>query len=346
MVSESVVTVATAAERDPWERYVGSYVRATHYHQFGWGELIRQVFGHQVPYFIARNAGVVTGVLPTVRLKSRLFGDYLVSMPYFNYGGVLANDNVTAGRLLDAAADYAAAAGLDHFEVRHTDPMRPTWPARADKVCMHLPLPDDEETLFKNLGSKLRAQIRRPEKEGACARDGGAELLDDFYTVFSRNMRDLGTPVYGRRFFSAMLAAWPQDTRIMVVHLGEVPVAAAFLIGYRERLEIPWASSLREYNRYGVNMMLYAEVLKYAIRNGYQVFDFGRSTVDAGTYKFKKQWGAQPQPLHWEYWLPDGAALPELRPDSPKFRLAVSAWQRLPVRLANWIGPSIVKNLP
>lgn len=345
-MSDPVVTVATAADRDLWDDYVQSHPQASHYHRFGWGDLIGRVFGHEGRYFVARRGADVVGVLPTVRLKSRLFGDYLVSMPYFNYGGVLADDDRAAQRLLDAAADYAEHYRLDHFETRHTVARRPQWPARTDKVCMQLSLPDDEQVLFRNLGSKLRSQIKRPVREGAQARDGGAELLDDFYAVFSRNMRDLGTPVYGQGFFAAMLSAWSHDVRIVVVHIGKVPVAAAFLIGHRERLEIPWASSLREYNRLGVNMLLYAEVLKYAIRQRYRVFDFGRSTIDAGTYKFKKQWGAEPLPLHWEYWLPGNAALPELRPDAPKFRLAVAAWQRLPLSIANRIGPAIVKNLP
>ncbi len=341
------VSEVVAPDHEPWDAYVQGHPHASHYHRFGWHALVGRVFGHARHYFMARNEeGAVAGVLPAVRLKSRLFGDYLVSMPYFNYGGVLADDPDVAKRLLDAAAAFAADAGLDHFEARHTAPQRSDWPHRDDKVCMHLSLPADEDALFKGLGSKVRSQIKRPVREGAEARDGGAELLDDFYAVFSRNMRDLGTPVYARRFFAQMLSAWPQDTRIVVVHIGTTPVAAAFLIGWRGRLEIPWASSLREYNRASVNMLLYAEVLRYAIRGGYEVFDFGRSTVDAGTYRFKKQWGARPVPLCWEYWLAPGNAVPELRPDSPRFRLAVAAWKKLPLMVANWLGPGIVKNLP
>lgn len=138
----------------------------------------------------------------------------------------------------------------------------------------------------------------------------------------------------------------PDSCFIVVVRHKGVPVSAAFLLGYRHCLEIPWASSLREANSIGVNMLLYWEVLKYAIESGYQQFDFGRSSVDGGTYRFKKQWGAKPRQLFWHYWLPDGGRMPQLTPNNPKYQLAIKAWQNLPLWAANWLGPKLIKNLP
>jgi FemAB-related protein (PEP-CTERM system-associated) len=175
---------------------------------------------------------------------------------------------------------------------------------------------------------------------------GHLELLPDFYRVFARNMRDLGTPVYASGFFRAILAGLGDAAELVVVYVGAEPAAAGFLVHHRDRTEIPWASSLREWNRIGVNMQLYWSVLKSAIGRGSRQFDFGRSTVDAGTYRFKAQWGAKPRPLYWHYWLQDGRPLPGLNPANPKYALAIRAWQRLPLWLANVVGPPIVRRLP
>jgi FemAB-related protein (PEP-CTERM system-associated) len=159
-------------------------------------------------------------------------------------------------------------------------------------------------------------------------------------------MRDLGTPVFPKKLFAQMCKSFPDKTRIFIVRINGKPCAAGITYGFRDRLEIPSASALREYNRSSVNMLLYWTVLKYAVREGYRVFDFGRSTVNAGTYRFKKQWGAEPEQLHWHYCLHPGAALPSLNPQNAKYQLATKVWQRLPLRIANLLGPRIVRNLP
>jgi len=207
-------------------------------------------------------------------------------------------------------------------------------------------LPQTEDELWGGFSSKLRAQIRRPQKEGATCDEGGVEFADDFYEVFSRNMRDLGTPVYPKVFFTEICNRFSERVRFFVVRMQGRPVAAAYTIGHRDTLEIPSASSLREFNRYSPNMLLYWSVLRYAIRQGFRTFDFGRTSIDSGPYRFKKQWGAEPQSLAWHYILQQGGELPRINPDNPKYRLAVSIWRRLPVSIANLIGPRVVKHLP
>jgi FemAB-related protein (PEP-CTERM system-associated) len=159
-------------------------------------------------------------------------------------------------------------------------------------------------------------------------------------------MRDLGTPVYPRRFFAEILAAFPAQAKVFVIDIADKPVAAGFVLTHRSTAEIPWASSLREANRTGANMLLYWAVLRDAVAAGLTRFDFGRSTRDSGTYRFKEQWGARPQQLRWHYWLPVGEALPHLNPANPKYRTAIALWRKLPVPVANWLGPHIVKYLP
>jgi FemAB-related protein (PEP-CTERM system-associated) len=329
-----------------WSDYAAAHPQASLYHDYRWREVIRRSFGHESLYLMARSGdGAVRGVLPLIRLRSRLFGDFAVSVPYFNYGGPLADTPDIARKLLNTAAEWAHANAVGHLEIRATSPLN-EWPARTDKASMIRPLPASVAELDRELGAKVRAQINRARQTEAQARIGNIELLDDFYRVFAINMRDLGTPVYSKNFFRIILETFAGQAHLVVVYLNGRAVSAAFLLGHGEMMEIPWASTLRSVNALNMNMLLYHEVLSFCIAQGYAFFDFGRSTKDAGTYRFKKQWGAEPVQHHWHYWLPGGGELPALKPDSPKFRLAIAVWQRLPVALTRLIGPPIVKFLP
>lgn len=332
---------------DRIKHYVENSHAASVYHLPAWGELIKRIFGHDSYYFYAENAtGNICGVLPIIRLKSHLFGDYMVSMPYFNYGGAIANDSEIESALMNEAVTLAKQLGTEHIEFRDHIKREGDWKHRTDKVNMLLELPEDIESLNKKLGSKIRAQIRRPLREGAEIVKGGIELLDDFYNVFSYNMRDLGTPVYSKQFFLEMLKTFPDNTSIVIIRIKEKAAAAGFLIGFHDRMEIPWASTIKQYNRYSVNMLLYWEVLNLAIEMNYKIFDFGRSSKDSGTYRFKKQWGATPLQLYWHYWLKSKTDIPQINPSNPKYRIFIKTWQHLPLFLANRIGPALIKNIP
>jgi serine/alanine adding enzyme len=339
------------AARRLWDGYVDSRPDATGYHRLLWRDVIRAAFGHATRYLVCRTGDAVTGVLPLCHIRSRLFGSYLVSLPYFNYGGILASDPASERALLQAAVAAARELGAGHLELRMTRPLAPGAAGgeglreSSHKVAMVLDLPPDPEALWSGFKAKLRSQVRRAEREGLTTAFGGAELLDGFYDVFARNMRDLGTPVYARGLFAEVLARCP-ESRVCLVSLGRRPVAAGFLVGYRDRLEIPWASSLRRYNPMGTNMLLYWKVLEHAAGEKYRAFDFGRSSPDSGTYRFKAQWGARPVPFHWHYWLREGGEMPGLSPANPKYRLAIALWRRLPLAVTRMVGPRIVRGLP
>jgi len=330
-----------------WDQFVENHPAATPYHTMNIRRSIEQTYGHITHYCWAlAEDDEVLGILPLVQLKSRLFGNFIVSMPYFNYGGLLANSEQAANRLIAAANEWRETAGASHIELRHLDDTGLGLQQRNDKVTFWLPLPADPGSLWQSFRPKLRAQIRRAEREQPEFMTGGAELLDDFYDVFASNMRDLGTPVYGKAFFRNLLEHLGDSARLVVVTLNGRPAGCAFLIGHAGQMEIPWASTLRKCNATGINMFMYWKVLEYSIANRYRVFDFGRCSKDAGTYRFKQQWGAQPIPMHWDYCLPGGGRLPALNPNNPKFRLLIAVWQRLPVWLTRLIGPPVVKNLP
>ena len=329
------------------KNFVENCDRSSVYHMPEWCGLIDRVFNNESYYFYAEShTKEIIGVLPVVRLKSHLFGDYFISMPYFNYGGAIAKNDEIENDLISVATGLAKGIGVTHIEFRDQKIRDNQLPVRTDKVCMILELPSDTDSLEKNIGSKKRSQIKRPIREGAEKIIGGQDLIDEFYDVFSTNMRDLGTPVYGKNFFIEILQTFPDITRIVLIRLKGKAAASGFLIGHHDKLEIPWASTKRQYNQYSVNMLLYWEVLKYVIENKYKKFDFGRSTINSGTYRFKKQWGAKPLQLYWYYWLRDGLSMPNLTTSNPKYQLAIKAWQHLPLFIANYVGPKIVKNLP
>lgn len=305
----------------------------------------------------------VRGVLPVVHLKHPIFGNSLVSIPYFDMGGVLADDEHVEKALLTEVARLAGEVKAESVELRHLRPLaclhaasgtgrdggfsRDGWVAhtRAHKVRMVLDLPDTPGTLFKSFPSKLRSQIRRPLKEGLTATIGGEELLDDFYEVFAVNMRDLGSPVHSRRLIANVLDEFPGKSAIILVYRENEPVAGSFVIGFGDTLENPWASALRRYGRLSPNMLLYWTMLEFACNQGYRKFDFGRSTTGEGTYKFKEQWGAVPTPFHWHTLYRDGERSPEIESEQPRFPKAVQFWQRLPVWVTRIIGPPIRKHI-
>jgi len=337
-----------ATDWQAWDEYVTRHPSARLYHLSRWRDVIQQSMGHRYHALAAMEDGRIAGVLPLVHLNSWMFGSFLVSLPYFNYGGILADSPDVARLLYAQAGDLADQLGARHVELRQAEPLVEDAPTKTHKVAMHLALPDDPDVLWESLKPKVRNQIRKPQKAGLVARHGHLDLLDDFYTVFARNMRDLGTPVYAKAFFRTILEAFPQRSHVVTVYLADEQtcVAAGFLLGDRRMLEIPWASSLRSHNSLSPNNLLYWEVLRYGCEQGYGVFDFGRSSKDSGTYRFKKQWGAEPVPLHWQYWLPVGGELPELNPQNARYQRRIALWRRMPVWLTRLVGPHIVRNLP
>ncbi len=337
---------ATAADREAWQAYVAKHPGGHFNHRWDAGECSARFFKHRFrPWLAEDEQGQLLGVLPLVHLNSPLFGNFVSSMPWFNYGGPLAESETIAEQLIAAAAPSLLSDGASHVELRETTE-RQRWPSRQDKVSMLLPLSGDADELWQSFPSKLRSQIRRAQREEHSIRQGGIELLDDWYRVFAHNMRDLGTPVYSKHWFAELLRTFPEQASLHAVYLAQKPVAVGFLIEDKSVMQIPWASTLKQYNHLSVNMLLYWHVLQYSIERQCHWFDFGRSTRDAGTYRFKKQWGAEELPHFWHYVLPEGEALPAINPDNPKYRLMIAVWQRLPVWLTRLIGPPVIRGIP
>lgn len=241
-----------------WQAFVSAHPQATFYHQYSLLSLLQRQFGHQAYRFVAYYDGELVGVLPILRQSSRLFGDFCSSVPFFNYGGALETAVGVKQALMSFASQQLIAEGASYCEFRD-DNEQQGWQCKTDKVIMKLALPNSVEALDKQIGTKLRAQIKRPLRENPEVKIGSLELLDDYYRVFAENMRDLGTPVYQKSFFEDLLKTY-ESAVLIVVYLQGKPVSTGFLIGHQDELEIPWASTLRSANKYSMNMLLYWRV--------------------------------------------------------------------------------------
>ncbi len=312
-----------------------------------WTAVLARGLGHRPFCLEARDGDRTVALLPLAFVRSLLFGRFLVSLPYLNSGGVLGDDPVAAGALVDQAVALAARLDTRYLELRHENPLEhPSLTERmTSKVHMRLPLPDRPGVLWDGFDARVRNQVRKGQKNNLQVSWGGLEALDDFYDVFSRNMRDLGTPVYGRRLFASILGQYPGDAEFCVVKTGGRAIAAALLLHGQGVTEVPSASSLREFNSTNANMLQYWHLLERAVQRGQAVFDFGRSGADSNTYRFKKQWGAEPVSATWQYHVRKGS-IGAARPDNPKYQRMIRTWQKLPLAITRVLGPWIVKGIP
>ena len=335
------------ARLSTWEAYFANRPTSTIGNHPGWLSVLQRGLKH-VPYCLeaTRDDGIV-GLLPLAYVRSALFGRFLVSLPYLNSSGVMADDDRAATSLIDAAVGLADALDVRYLELRHE--IRHEHPALGhamqSKVHMRLSLPTTTDELWRRFKPKVRNQIRKGEKHNFCVQWGGGELLDDFYEVFCRNMRDLGTPVFGRSLFEATLDQFPNDAELCVERLDKQPVAAALLIHGGSMTEVPSASSLRTFNPTNANMLMYWHLLQRACERGQREFDFGRSTIDSNTFRFKKQWGATPIPAIWQYYLRRGD-IGDLRRETGAYQRAINLWKHLPITVTRFIGPKIVRGIP
>lgn len=327
-----------------WDAYVVAHPHALSPHLWGMSEILGPGLLHSAYRLGAIQHGALVGVLPLIHLRRPLLGNLLVSLPFVNDGGILADSTLAQEKLLAEAIALARRLDVTRLELRHRTLEQASLPYASARVGMVLTLPEHVEDLRRSWGSKLRNQVKKAQREGVEITRTGLQGLDAFYKVFATHMRELGSPVWPRYLFWRILRAFPDRARLYLAHHQGQTVGGSLVFRFQQGLEIPWASALKSSHAVCANVGMYAQILEDAVKEGYQTFDFGRSPKEGGTHRFKAQWGAKEIPLYWHTWSPRPMQTDETLNTHRTW--LVEHWRRLPLGLTKVLGPPLRRLLP
>jgi FemAB-related protein (PEP-CTERM system-associated) len=343
-LDEIKIRAASESDAVDWDAYVVAHPLGTFFHRYGWKRLIESTYRYPGHYLLAERRGALCGVFPLGEVKHLLFGHSLVSVPFCVYGGVLADDDQVREALEAEATRLAADLGVDYLEARNQQPMRDDW-LRKDQlyVTFRRAISADHDANMNAIPRKQRAMVRKGIKAGLVGElDDG---IDNLYQAYSESVRNLGTPVFPKAHFRAIRAEFGDDVDVVTVrHEGQV-VASVMNYYFRDQVLPFYGGGISAARGLAANDFMYWEVMRRAVERGCRVFDFGRSKVDTGSYRFKKHWGFEPTPLSYEYFLVRASEMPDLNPNNPKYRLFINTWKRLPVGISRAIGPWLARGL-
>ena len=327
-----------------WDRFAADHPEGSFFHRSAWGGIFRDVFRLKTHYLVAERDGAVTGILPLVRQNSILLGRGLISSPFCVEGGPLAADAASAQALDDAAKSLMAESGASYVEYRSRKASRPGWQNKSGLYAtFHRPISTDIEADLTRIPRKQRAVVRK-----ALAGALTVEIDRDperFYPIYAASVHNLGTPVFGKNYFRSLCQRFGEACDIVVVLDQGEPVSAVLNFYHRDTVLPYYGGGLAAARKSGANDLMYWAVMRHAAAKGCTVFDFGRSKAGSGAFAFKKNWGFEPDWLDYEYWLADGQSLPDNNSASPKYRFFVESWKKLPLPLANRIGPLLIRHL-
>lgn len=331
------------AEHAAWDRFVLSAPDATFFHRAGWRRIVEREGGHRAHYLYASRGGEIVGVLPLAEMKSRLFGHSLISTPFCVYGGAVAADAGARRALEDHARKLADELRVDYLELRNLTASAGEWAGKELYVTFRKRIAPDDEANMKAVPRKQRAMIRKGIEAGLSSTIG--RDVDPFYDMYSTSVRNLGTPVLGRRFFAALLDEFGADADILTVVSGGKPVSSVLSFHFRDEILPYYGGGTADARDLKANDFMYWELMRYAVQRGATLYDFGRSKLGTGSFSFKKNWGFEPQKLEYQYHLVRAPKVPDLSPLNPKYRAMIATWKRLPVPLTRVIGPLVARYL-
>ena len=327
-----------------WDAFVLGCPEATFFHRPAWQSIMRDVFRHPTYFLYAERAGEIVGVLPLAHVRSVLFGNALVSLPFAVYAGIAASDAGAVDVLEGEALELARRLGVDHLEYRNMVPRHPDWPAQDLYVTFRKEILPEEEANMLAIPRKQRAMVRKGIKNGLRSeidRDVGR-----FFALYADNVHRHGTPALPKRYFQALQEHFSDDCEILTVVGPDGQLLSSVLsFFFRDEILPYYAGDAVAARDLAANDFKYWELMRRACLRGIRVFDYGRSKQGTGPYAFKKNWGFEPQPLHYEYRLFKRDSIPQNNPNNAKFRIFIEAWRRMPIGLANWLGPHVVRNL-
>ncbi len=332
-----------AGDAARWDAFVESQPDGTFFHLSGWKRIIEDVLRHPVTYLYCERDNEIVAVLPLAQVRSVLFGNALISVPFLVYGGIVSDDSVAREMLIDAACSKAQSLKVDYLELRNREPSGNDWPAKTSYVSFSKALDPDPDANLKAIPRKQRAMIRKGIKAGLVAeRDSDASRL---YAALLPCKRNLGTPFFNRRYLDAIVAEFGDRAEITTVVRNDEIICSVMSFRFRNEI-LPYYGGGGDAARvHKGNDFMYWAVMERACQEGVEVFDYGRSMVDTGPYRFKKHWGFEPTPLHYEYFLVGADAMPNLNPSNPKYQMLISTWKRLPLSVAGFIGPRVARLL-
>jgi FemAB-related protein (PEP-CTERM system-associated) len=339
----ALVRPATEADRTAWNGFVFAEPQATFFHRFEWCDVLGRAFGHRSHYLLAERAGRIVGVLPLAEVKSALFGHSLISTPFCVYGGIVATDAAAFSALEQAACELARRLGVDYLEMRNRARRHEGWPGKDLYVTFRKPIDEDSEKNMLAIPRKQRAVVRKGIKEGCAAElDPGVER---HYAMYSESLRNLGTPVFSRRYLEVLREVFGADCDVLTVTHQGTPIASCLNFYFRDEVLPYYGGGTLAARAVGGNDFMYWEIMERARQRGCRLFDYGRSKLGTGAYDFKKFWGFEPEPLHYEYFLVRAAAMPNLSPTNPKYDRMIQLWRRMPLWLTQWLGPPLARHL-
>lgn len=327
-----------------WDAYATADPHGTFFHRTAWRRVIEEAFGHRTHYLVAEQDGAITGLLPLVHIRSLLFGSKLVSVPFCVYGGPLASDADTRRALYEHSLELMRRVGANIVEFRMREPPFEDLETRSDLYAtFRKRISFDEETNLKAIPRKQRAVIRKGIQLGLSVRVD--QDTEGFHRIYAESVRNLGTPVFSRRYLRLLLQYFNDCCEIMTILDNDKPLAGVLSFYFRDEVLPYYGGSTPRARQRAANDFMYWQVMKRAAERGVRLFDFGRSKVGTGSFAFKKNWGFEPQPLYYQYALRAGQAVPDHNPLNPKYRLMIETWKRLPLPLANLIGPAVVRGI-
>jgi len=341
-----VNVVRLTADLEPqWERFVRGASHASCAHLLAWRNVVVRVYGHAPYHLMAMDEDRACGVLPLFLVRSRLFGRLLVSAPYLSVGGLLSESGAATAALVEEARALMASLGARYIELRNHTRIG-LGLASTDRYCSYvLRLDADPDLLWARFENRARTAVRKAVKAGLTVARGHHQAAD-LAEVLNRHMRSLGTPFHGPEFYRRILAEFRDDAEVFLVRLGEHVVGGGIVIQTPGLLHWPYGACLATHRQlYPMNLLTW-EIIRFGLLRKAQTFDFGRSQWRSGTALFKRQWGAEPVPLFYEFHLPPGDAAPYQDPANPRYALPIAVWKRLPFLVTRSVGPAIIRDLP
>jgi len=337
------VRLLQADDASRWDAYVLTHPDATFFHRTGWKRVIEQAFGHRTHFLLAERDGAIVGVLPLAEINSRLFGHSLGSLPFCAYGGIVADD-AAAQRALDQAAQaLALQLKVGALEYRNQTAQHADWPAKDLYVTFKKAIAPETEANMNAIPRKQRAMVRKGIKAGLTGEIDANTTR--FFQAYSASVHRLGTPVFSRTFFRLLKNEFGDDCEVLTIVQDGKVIASVMSFYFRDEVLPYYGGGVDAARAVAGNDFMYWELMRRACERGLKVFDFGRSKRGTGSFDFKKNWGFEPTPLVYEYFLVSDTEVPEINPLNPKYSLFIKAWKKMPLALANVIGPHIVKNL-